>query len=171
MIIAWIGYCLLVSALLGLAAFATERALGHYRKPVRWVWAGALAGSVILPIAAYVAPALVARFAAAAPLPSGIGTVVSLPDLVTTDASGLDWGAVLGGAGVMLGVLWAVSVVAFGAYVAVTHRRLRREMAGWTPGRILDATVLMSDDRGPAVVGVGRGVIVMPAWIAELEED
>ncbi len=49
MMIAWIGYCLFVSALLGLAAFSTERALGHYRRPVRGVWAAALAGSAILP--------------------------------------------------------------------------------------------------------------------------
>ena len=43
----WIGYCLLVSALLGLAALLAERALGHYRKPVRAVWAAAV-GPVIL---------------------------------------------------------------------------------------------------------------------------
>ncbi|MDH3734255.1 MAG: TonB family protein, partial [Gemmatimonadota bacterium] len=41
----------------------------------------------------------------------------------------------------------------------------------WTEGEILDAPVMMSQDRGPAVVGLGRGVIVMPSWIADLEED
>ena len=56
MVITWIGYCLLVSALLGLAALASERALGHYRKPVRWAWFAAIAGSATAPIVAFLAP-------------------------------------------------------------------------------------------------------------------
>lgn len=174
MIIAWMGYCLLMSALLGLAAVAVERALGNYRRPVRGVWAGAIAGSLLLPVVAYVAPALVARFSAiAASLPM---TITSVPEFAVsgapaTDASGFDWSALVGPIGLGLGVAWAISVLAIGVHLAVTHRRLRREMLDWTPGEILDAPVLMSLDRGPAVVGVRRGVIVMPAWIAELEED
>ncbi len=171
MIIAWIGYCLLVSALLGLAAFSIERALGHYRRPVRGVWAAALAGSAILPVAAYVAPALLARFATVTPsLSAGLATAIALPDVATATTSGFDWGTLLANLGLVLGVLWGLSVVAFAAHLVVTHRRLRREMDGWTPGEILEAPVLLSPDRGPAIVGVGKGVIVMPAWISELEE-
>lgn len=173
MIIAWIGYCLLVSALLGLAALATERALGHYRRPVRAVWTAALAGSVILPVAAYVAPALVSRFATVTPmLPGGFSSTIELAGLsAAAGPGGFDWAGFAATTGVVLGALWVISIVGFGAHLFVTHRRLRREMTQWTSGEILDAPVLLSPDRGPAVVGVGRGVIVMPAWIAELEED
>ena len=66
MVITWIGYCLLVSALLGLAAYASERALGHYRKPVRWGWFAAIVGSLAAPVVAFVAPGL---FPSAAPSP------------------------------------------------------------------------------------------------------
>jgi len=43
-------------------------------------------------------------------------------------------------------------------------------MSTWTPGRILGSRVMMSPDRGPAVVGVRRSIIVMPQWISELED-
>ena len=172
MIFAWIGYCLLVSALLGLAALGVERALGHYRRPVRGVWTAALIGSLVLPIAAYVAPTLVERFGAVAEvLPVSIGATIALPELSATPAAGFDRSGLVSAAGVALGVGWGLSIIVFGFYLAGMHRRLRQEMAGWTPGEILDAPVMMSPDRGPAVVGMGRGVIVMPAWISDLEED
>ena len=62
MIIAWIGYCLLISGLLALAALASERALGHFRKPVRWAWFAAVAGSVTVPVVAFLAPGLLPGF-------------------------------------------------------------------------------------------------------------
>ena len=58
MVTTWVVYCLLISGLLGLAAFAGERALGHYRKPVRWVWVGVIVGSIAVPVFAFLAPAL-----------------------------------------------------------------------------------------------------------------
>ena len=76
MVIAWIGYCLLIAALLGLAAFASERALGHFRKPVRWAWLAAIIGSVTAPVVAFVAPGL---FPAAAP---PLAPMANLGDLV-----------------------------------------------------------------------------------------
>jgi TonB-dependent SusC/RagA subfamily outer membrane receptor len=172
MIIAWIGYCLLVSALLGLAALTTERALGHYRKPVRAVWITALVGSVALPIVAYVAPALVARFATVTSAISiDVPGAFALGDFASTPSGGIDWSGVLATAGLVLGTAWLLSVIAFAGYLAVAHGRLRRDMAAWTPGEILDAPVLMTRDVGPAVVGFGKAVIVMPAWISELEDD
>ena len=173
MVIAWIGYCLLVSAFLGLAAFAAERALGHYRRPVRGVWVAALAGSLLLPLAAYVVPALVARLS---PMPQGIPIPVeALAGLGAGSADAVDAafdrGAVVSAARTLLAWLWGVSVLALGGYLVASYRGLKREMEGWTPGRVLDAPVMMSKDRGPAVVGIRRGVIVMPTWIADLEED
>jgi len=173
MVIAWFGYCLLVSALLGLAAFAAERALGHYRKPVRGVWVGALAGSLLLPLVAYIVPAVVARLS---PVPQGVPiSVQSLTGLTAGGAAavgvGLDWAAVWSAAGTLVAWLWGVSVLALGGYLVGSYRGLKREMEGWTPGRILDAPVMMSRNRGPAVVGIRHSVIVMPMWIAELEEE
>jgi hypothetical protein len=164
----------LVSALLGVAALAGERALGHYGKPVRGVWVAAIAGSLLLPVAAYLVPAVVARLS---PVSGGIPiSAVDLGALLggTADApagGGIDVDALLTTAGSALAWVWIVSVLGFGTFLVGTYRGLRREMRGWTPGRVLESPVMMSANRGPAVVGVGRGVIVMPAWIADLEED
>ncbi|WP_420463934.1 TonB family protein [Candidatus Palauibacter sp.] len=175
MVITWIGYCLLVSALLGLAASASERALGHYRKPVRWGWFAAIAGSVTAPVIAFVAPGL---FPSAAPSPMAplaglreLGVAPSppvVPDLLTGPqaAAGLDVGAV----SALLGWAWALLVLAMSFHLVRVYRRLRLEMRTWTPGEIQGSPVLLSADRGPAVVGVGCSVVVMPRWISDLED-
>lgn len=174
MIAAWIGYCLLVSALLGLAALLAERALGHYRKPVRWVWAGAIAGSLLLPVVAYLVPSVL-RVAGVPlsvellPLAGVSGTPVDAT--VAEPAAGLDMIAWLTSANVLLLGMWVGSIVLLGSYLAMTFGRLRGEMRSWTPGRILDAPVLVSRDRGPAVIGLRRSVIVLPQWISELRDD
>ncbi|WP_419943093.1 TonB family protein [Candidatus Palauibacter sp.] len=175
MVITWIGYCLLVSALLGLAAYASERALGHYRKPVRWGWFAAIAGSVTAPIVAFVAPGL---FPSAVPSPmaplAGLGelgvapSVPAVPDLMTgaQAAGGLDVGAV----SALLGWAWALLVLAMGFHLVRAYGRLRSEMRTWTPAEVQGSPVLLSANRGPAVVGVGCSVVVMPRWISDLED-
>ena len=175
MVIAWIGYCLLISALLGLAAFASERALGHFRKPVRWAWFAAIMGSVTAPVVAFLAPGL---FRSAAPLP--LAPMASLGDLVVTGpgpatpgaaasahpAAGLDAGAV----SAFMGWAWALLALGMVVYLARAYWRLRGEMRTWTPSELHGSPVMLSDDRGPAVVGVGCSVVVMPRWISALEE-
>ncbi|WP_419934267.1 TonB family protein [Candidatus Palauibacter sp.] len=175
MVITWIGYCLLVSALLGLAAYASERALGHYRKPVRWGWFAAIAGSMTAPVIAFVAPGLFpGNSAALGPPPvefAAPADPASAPLLVgplagREAAAGLD-AAAIGG---ILGWVWALLVVAMLIHLVRVYGRLRLEMRGWKPGDVLGAPVLIADDRGPAVVGIGRSVVVMPKWISALED-
>ncbi|MGH7541197.1 MAG: M56 family metallopeptidase, partial [Gemmatimonadota bacterium] len=168
--IEWIVYCLTISALLGIAALAAERALGHYRRPVRWAWAGAIGGSALLPLAAWLVPQLVRGVSETLPM-----RTVSLDALAALgagsgagDAGPLSW---LPSADALLAGVWIASVLGFGAYVAVAYGRLRREMRTWIAGDVLGSVVLLSPDRGPAVVGVARGVIVFPRWITELADE
>ena len=175
MVIAWIGYCLLISALLGLAAFASERALSHFRKPVRWAWFAAIIGSVTAPVVAFLAPGL---FPSAASPP--LATMANLGDLVVAGpgpaalgaaasvhpAPGLDAGAV----SAFLGWAWTLLTMGMVAYLARAYWRLRGEMRTWTPSELHGSRVMLSNDRGPAVVGVGCSVVVMPRWISALEE-
>ena len=175
MVIAWIGYCLLISALLGLAAFASERALGHLRKPVRWAWFAAIVGSVTAPVVAFLAPGL---FPSAAPAP--LAPMAGLGDLVVAGPGPAAAGAAAGvqpGAGLdaeavsaFLGWAWALLALGMVVHLARAYRRLRTEMRTWTRGELHGSPVMLSDDRGPAVVGVGCSVVVMPRWIAELED-
>jgi len=170
MISTWILYCLIVSASLGLAALAGERALSQYRKPVRWVWFASIAGSILLPLGMLVAPLLMRAMSPV--MSADAGAAVYLPALLSTSPDAAQGAGVLNAATVsaLLAWAWGLSVAFVGLRLAATYSRLRREMKSWTPGRILDAPVLLSDDRGPAVIGVRRSVIVMPEWIAEMEQ-
>ncbi|WP_419162766.1 TonB family protein [Candidatus Palauibacter sp.] len=174
MVTAWIGYCLFISALLGLAAFAAERALGHFRKPVRWAWFAAIAGSVTAPVVAFLAPGLFPEAGGTAFSPLvGLGepVVAAAPAAATTVAgteagSGFDAGAI----SALLGWGWVLLVAAMGFHLARAYRRLRSEMRTWESGRVLGSPVMLSENRGPAVVGVGCSVVVMPRWISDLED-
>ena len=151
MVIAWIGYCLLISGLLALAAFASERALGHFRKPVRWAWFAAIAGSVTVPVVAFFAPGLLPGFGVSSAAPA-----VGLSDLAAVGTV-LAWG-------------WLLLIAAMVGYLGRIYGRLRSEMRTWTPGRVAGSPVMISDERGPAVVGIRRSIVVMPKWIPELED-
>ena len=169
MVIAWIGYCLLISGLLALAAFATERALGHFRKPVRWGWFAAVVGSVTLPFAAFLAPGLLPGIGAAPWAP-----LVELSEaVVVTSAPAAAEPTAWFGAGSMsalTGGVWVLLAAGMLFHLGWAYRRLRSEMRTWTPGRVLGSPVMIADDRGPAVVGIRRSVVVMPRWIPELED-
>ncbi|WP_420442111.1 TonB family protein [Candidatus Palauibacter sp.] len=173
MVIAWIGYCLLISGLLALAAFASERALGHFRKPVRWAWFAAIAGSVTVPVVAFFAPGLLPGFGMSSAAPavglSGPAIVAAVPELPATAAEaggGFDAAAV----GTVLAWGWLLLIAAMVGYLGRIYGRLRLEMRTWTPDRVAGSPVMISDERGPAVVGIRRSIVVMPKWIPELED-
>lgn len=175
MVIAWIGYCLLVSALLGLAAFASERALGHFRKPVRWAWFAAIGGSLTAPLVAFLAPGL---FPGATPSPllsvAGLGERVAAGPGPSAPAPAAEIGSAggpdIGVLSAVPGWAWALLTLGMVVHLARAYRRLRTEMRTWTPGELHGSRVLLSEDRGPAVVGVGCSVVVMPRWIEDLED-
>ena len=172
MVIAWIGYCLLISGLLALAAFASERALGHFRKPVRWAWFAAIAGSVTVPVIAFFAPGLLPGFGVSSAAPGvGLGglavaTASGLPTEAAAPVGGFDAAA----AGAVLGWGWLLMAVAMVGYLGRVYGRLRSEMRTWKPGRVAGSPVMISDERGPAVVGIRHSVVVIPKWIPELED-
>ena len=172
MVIAWIGYCLLISGFLALAAFATERALGHFRKPVRWGWFAAVVGSVTLPFAAFLAPGLLPGIGAApwAPLVWLSEPVVVASAPVAPEAAARTAWFDAGAMSALAGGVWVLLAVGMLLHLGRAYRRLRSEMRTWTPGRVLGSRVMIADDRGPAVVGIRRSVVVMPRWIPELED-
>ncbi|MDE2942618.1 MAG: TonB family protein [Gemmatimonadota bacterium] len=172
MVIAWIGYCLLISGLLALAAFASERALGHFRKPVRWAWFAAIAGSVTVPVIAFLAPGLLPGFGTSSVTPAvglsglAVATASGLPTEAAAPVGGFDAAAV----GAALAWGWMLLAVAMVGYLGRVYGRLRSEMRTWRPGRVAGSPVMISDERGPAVVGIRRSVVVIPKWIPELED-
>lgn len=164
MIAAWALYCVVVSGLLALAAWAGALAQRGLGRPERWVWAGAIAGSLALPLVAWWGPGSragdVAQSAAVA-VP-----VLDLTPVVVEWASAPGTGTVAS----LLGPAWLLSSVVFAVVLGASVVRLHRARRRWRRGEVGGREVLISTDTGPAALGVGRGEIVVPAWVLTLDE-
>jgi TonB family protein len=160
--IAWLLYTVVVSALLGLAALAADAALTSRGRPVRWVWATALAGSLAVPVWAWLRPEKSVAVEEVVEGPVILQPATVLLDATAT-ASSRSWD----------GVLLAVCVVASLAVVAllvVAHVRLAVARRGWGRDRVDGVPVYVSRDVGPAALGFFGGSIVIPEWALRLEE-
>lgn len=160
--IAWLLYTVVVSALLGLAALAGESALSSRGRPVRWVWAVAVVGSLVAPIVAWLRPAEVEPVRA-----MEASQVILQPATVwleaTTAASSPSWDRVLL-------VVCVVASVALAVVLLVANVRLVAARRGWGRKQVDGVPVYVSRDVGPAALGFFGGSIVIPEWALGLEE-
>jgi TonB family protein len=166
----WIVYCMFISLVLCVAALAAERGLYLYGRPLRWVWAAALSGSIGVPLAATLLPAW--RGLPNLPLQPALHTAIegitlaagslSVAEPARTTLIGFD-GALV--------ILWLLASLALAVFFVRSSVRLRSESRGWSRKRVGARTVLVSRDRGPAVTGFFRSAIVLPSWVLELEEE
>lgn len=172
--ITWLGYTMLVSLLLGVAALAAERAARLWRLPTRWVWAGAIVASLLL-------PTVISSISIELPnifKPAQESTRVVLRNATTVRLPAPDWIAnkaapmVLAATGpvdidLLVRRLWmavsAAMLLALAASAAVLHVRKR----AWTIARISGVEVYVAPDVGPAVVGLLRPRVVLPAWLSK----
>ena len=155
MILAWMGYAMLATAALGVAAwlvdFSVARRFGRHRV----LWAAVFLASAIGPVVFSVTrgiPTVVAEEnGGAAPWTSG------RKEAIVSDR--------------VLGSAWLAVSAVFASWLVATQRRLRRRLRG-CPSRIVDGErVLVSSDFGPAVVGVVRPQVVVPEWALAMPES
>lgn len=165
MILRWMVYAATVALLLGLAALALERVVRQRGWPVRWLWAGALAGSLLLPavMAMMPAPSVATRPADSATVPAtdagGAGVLRMDPGAAVPEwSAGLD-GWLLAG--------WAAASAAVALTLLLPALLLRRRARGWRWRTVDGVGVWVAPDAGPAVVGFLRSRIVLPEWMLE----
>ncbi|HEX6909213.1 MAG TPA: hypothetical protein VF142_02410, partial [Longimicrobium sp.] len=183
MIASWMLYALLVSVLVAAAAWLLEGAVRLRGGPVRLLWLGALLATVILtalaplrvrpaPQAATVTlqptrhaePAAEARPEGPALLAARmLGSAREALSRPLESAAGLGRGA----AGTALAGGWMGLSAALLALAAATLLRARRARRGWPMADIAGAPVRVSPGVGPAVLGVVRPEVVVPAWLLE----
>ena len=168
MIAAWMGYVILIATLSSLAALALEHALRLNGRPGRTVWAAAMGVTVLAPaLAAWlsnVLPSSATADPSATASSSGL-TVLSLSELVVTPTPFLqrmDFPLIL---------MWATASIVTALVLVGGVTRLASLRRRWSPGRVDDTEVLVSDDFGPALVGITRPEIVIPRWALELPEE
>jgi bla regulator protein blaR1 len=172
--IAWMMYVVLVALALSVAAFTAERAAKVRRAATRWVWVASLVGSLVLPI-------LIAT--ASIRLPEVLKSDTTSTSIVLRDTTSIPMPPALldlDGAQpydtsvdidtVMRGVWVAASVLMFLTLVlgsVLLHRRKH----GWSEEDLCGEHVLIAPDAGPAVVGLMRSRIVVPAWLLQASEE
>jgi len=168
--LAWMIYVVVVTLLLGGAAFAGERSAHARKAPTRWLWGASIFASLLLPIVMSsvsiqipslssaidqttpqkLIPLRQITYAAARPsawLGAGAGSTAA-PDMDAILASA--WSGTSG--------LILLATLFNGAQLYWRQRAWERQlMAG--------VSIYVSEDVGPAVVGLVRPRIVVPRWI------
>jgi len=168
--LAWMIYVVVVTVMLSVAAWLAEQASRRRRAASRWIWISAIVASLLLPsmIAsvsiqvpnlfkpAALSTPLVLRNETSLHLPpmiAELGTAAATSDTSTrTDALPLVW----------IGLSLAIAV-ALAINTGLLHRRKRQ----WRQSHLLGTSVWIAPDAGPAVVGLFRPRIVVPAWLVE----
>lgn len=161
MMLAWWLYATVVAALFGLAALAAERAARVWHRPARWAWAGALAGSIVVPAVAWLAPPDVGSSLAV--LPDAVAFMA--PPLVIGPGSEPLLALPVG----VLAATWLAASLALCTFAGWSLVRVVRLRGRWRQAVVDGEPVLVSADVGPAAVGVVRGDVVLPAWVLGLE--
>ena len=166
--LAWMLYVIMVTLLLSVGAYVAERAARLRRGRSRWIWLTAIVASLAL-------PTIIASVTVQLPnvmSPAVAEKVVVLREATTQALSPVMW--ISGSAGEPAGwrdldgtltTLWRgasaamlLALVASGLHLALRKRHWRRDsLAG--------AEVLVTEDVGPAVVGLLRPRIVVPRWV------
>lgn len=168
----WMAYTVAVSCLLSAGGLAVERACRLRRWPSRWVWALALATPFVLPLAASLQDSS-AEHAVASPVLTEPGklatgspaTVANVAAPVGQVAHRIYQAATSPGVALLLAVSWTAGSALLALALAVSWLRIRRKSASWTLRKLDGTYVLVSKDVGPAVIGVLRPRIVVPAWL------
>jgi bla regulator protein BlaR1 len=149
-------YATIVAGLLAGAAHALEPLAAVRRWPRRGAWLAAMAALPVLALAATIRPAATDPTGAGARLGEAVAQVSPwMESLTRLDAT--------------LAAVWAGSaallLVAYAAGAASLVARIRR----WRPATVGGQQVLVAPDVGPALIGVIRPRIVVPAWALSLE--
>jgi bla regulator protein blaR1 len=172
--IAWMMYVVLVTLTLSAAALAAERAAKVRRAATRWVWVASLAGSLVL-------PAVIASVSI--PLPDSFKSSTTPTSIVLRDTTSIPMPTMLLGfeeeqsydtpihIDTLMRGFWAATSVSMALALVLGSVLLHRRKRGWAERRLCGEGVLVASDAGPAVVGLIRSRIVVPAWLLQADDE
>ena len=183
MIVSWMLYSLLVSALVAAAAWVLEEVCRLLGRPVRWVWIGAMAATLALVALAPLRTttpgtlafdeAVIRRTAPIAAENADAGLLAALADAAAAvrDLAGdvlhdtASFGARIPGEALAAG--WIALTAALLVIAAATLLRARRERRRWPLHDVAGTPVRVAPRIGPAVLGVRAPEVVVPRWLLE----
>lgn len=172
--IAWISYTIVVTLLLGAAALAAEHAARVRGAATRWTWALAIVASMLLPSVISSVSVQVPNLFAAAPA----SHLIALRDATSASLAPARWisagrlpapvAAVASpGLDPLLQRAWAAVSASMLLALAASALLLRVRQRGWPRRSVAGSMVYIAPDAGPAVVGLLRPRIVLPAWLLD----
>ena len=168
--LAWMIYVIVVTVLLSAAAWLAEQASRRRRAASRWIWISVIVASLVLPtLIASVSiqvPNLFKPAALSAPLVLRDATSLHLPPML------VELGPAVAASGSAtysdaLPLVWICLSLAIAVALTINTGLLHRRKRQWQQGQLLGAPVWIAPDAGPAVVGLFRPHIVVPAWLME----
>lgn len=184
MIAAWMLVSTVLGVVIALGALALDRTSRAAHRTVRWTWAGAICAVVLLTMllpfrrAREAAPLGLSTIAAVTTgsAPPAAGTPLALRALAAARSAfdaplaqlvGVVARTVSPAADRWLLGAWiacSLGLLALGAYVL---RRLLHARRAWPIESLHGERVHVTPSAGPAVMGLVRGTIVVPRWLAE----
>lgn len=172
--LAWMIYAALVALALSGAALIAEQAARRRRAATRWPWLGAIVASLLVPVVmATVSLRLPGFVTSSAPKAAiALRETTSIPLASTV----IDWSGTASYTAstrvdAMLRDVWLASSVTLVFFLASTTALFHRRKRGWANGQLAGVPVLVSGHVGPAVVGLIRSRIVVPAWLLQESPD
>lgn len=163
----WMGYALAVATLVAVATQLVDPVVRARGYPTRYAWGVAMILSLVLPAWAIVRPAAAPAASVAG---EGVG-LLTVSAFLELERMSVPEPAVLDQAEPWLLAVWLLSTM--GLMVALTGGliRLGARARSWPPTRIRQGEVLVSEDFGPALLGVRDPKVVIPRWALDLEPD
>jgi hypothetical protein len=175
--LAWMSYVIVVGLLLGLAALALERSARLQRKPTRWLWGSSMIASLLVPL---VIPSLAAQIPR---LPGVVDPTISeqvvvLRHMTTSGLSPSSWLTATTGLSsafpdldLMMQVGWAAASTILLLAILAGSVDLNWRRRRWARGHMAGVVVHVSEDGGPAIVGLLEPQIVVPRWLMQCTTD
>lgn len=172
----WMVYCVATATLLALGAVAAERAARPWPGVSRWIWLGAMAGSLALSALPWAFPARTDPASGTvlrtvmAPLADQMEPIAQEKRSWTVSSKGDAPAAVEPRLDAVLrtGAVGSAALSALALLASWTGLQRRRKE--WEPSTVGSTPVLLSDAFGPGVLGIFRPTIVIPRWALALDE-
>ena len=168
--LAWMIYVVVVTVPLSIAAWLAEQASRRRRATSRWIWISTIVASLLLPSmiasVSFQVPNLFKPAALSAPVVLREATSLHLPNMIAELGTAVATNDTSARTGVLPFVWIGLSLAIAGA-LAINTSLLHRRKRQWQRSQLLGTSIWVAPDAGPAVVGLFRPRIVVPAWLME----
>lgn len=175
MIAAWMLFAVAIVFAFGFAAAMLERLLRAWHRPARVAWGAALFFGLVLPPSVLLVPRSPSAAVPVRPLGSGGAATArstTLATIVVRAGAASRWASSRRALTVLdtpLGIVWALASGLLAVSLVASGVRLARARRAWARRDVAGTSVLVTNDVGPAVIGVRRMSIVLPEWTLALD--